>query len=309
VHQNTESPREIAPPVGLAQFQEAGIEVALTSTAAPDANIMVLPAGATDWEVSMSAISHNDSTRFQTGKFAETYKDIPANPPIPMAWGCFAGEGYTGGADHTTVVVQHHLKRLAEISADEKAHPIVRELIADSANRLHLLCASMLFRSYPRLTKPPLNLRPEELLSSVVERMLKAMREVRPEGVRQFFALATQHMRWELNDLARRLDHENRAQPLNESAVAAPDQSVVTQVTRNARRILEAIEELPTDERDVFELVRIQGMAQPNAAAVLGICAKTVQRRLARALLLLSQKLCDLQPLQSDLPQKSYHSQ
>jgi RNA polymerase sigma-70 factor (ECF subfamily) len=28
----------------------------------------------------------------------------------------------------------------------------------------------------------------------------------RPTNVRQFFALANQHLRWELNDLARRLD-------------------------------------------------------------------------------------------------------
>jgi RNA polymerase sigma factor (sigma-70 family) len=234
---------------------------------------------------------------------------ITPENPMPMGWGCLERNGYCGAGDETTIVVQQHLERLAEISTDESAHPIVRELIAESADRLHVLCASMLFRSYPRLTKPPLNLQPDELLSSVVERMLKAMKEFRPDGVRQFFALATRHMRWELNDLARRLDHENREQPLDESEVAAIDRSVATQLTRNARRILEAIEELPTDERDVFELVRIQGMVQPDAAAVLGICAKTVQRRLNRALLLLSEKLCDLQPLPSDLPRKSCQSQ
>jgi RNA polymerase sigma factor (sigma-70 family) len=256
----------------------------------------------------MSTITQNNSTPLQVGKFVDAYKDMQTNPPISMGSECFGGKGFTAGQDHTTIVVQHHLNRLAEISTDENAHPIVRELIAESADRLHLLCSSMLFRKYPRLTKPPLNLQPEELLSSVVERMLKAMREFRPDGVRQFFALATQHMRWELNDQARRLDREIRAQPLNDSALA-PDQSAITQLTRNARRILEAIEELPTDERDVFELVRIRGMSQPGAAEALGICCKTVQRRLNRALRLLSQKLCDLQPLPSDAPQKSYQSQ
>ena len=54
----------------------------------------------------------------------------------------------------------------------------------------------MLFRKYPRLTQPPLNLQPEEMLSAVTERLLKAMREARPQTVRQFFALANQHMRW-----------------------------------------------------------------------------------------------------------------
>ena len=54
-----------------------------------------------------------------------------------------------------------------------------------------------------RLTQPPLNLQPDEMLSAVVERLLKAMRSARPRTVRQFFALVNQHMRWELNDLAR----------------------------------------------------------------------------------------------------------
>ena len=256
----------------------------------------------------MSSITQDDnSTPLQAGKIVETYEDMPENRPIPMDFRHFGREDDAAGPDHTSIVVQQHLKRLADISTDENAHPIVRELIAGAANRLHLLCASMLFRSYPRLTKPPLNLQPEELLSSVVERMLKAMREFRPEGVRQFFALATRHMRWELNDLARRLDGENRPEPLNALAVA-PDQSVVTQVTRNARRILQAIEELPTDEKEVFELVRIQGMPQQGAAAVLGISGKTVQRRLHRAVRLLSEKLCDLQPVQSDVCEKSCHS-
>jgi RNA polymerase sigma factor (sigma-70 family) len=257
----------------------------------------------------MSTAPNNDSTPLQAGKFAETYKDISANAPIPMAWGLFGREGPATGQDHTTLLVQEHLNRLAEISTDENAHPIVRELIAQTANRLHILCASMLSRNYPRLMKPPLNLQPEELLSSVVERMLKAMKEFRPEGVRQFFALATRHIRWELNDLARRLDCQDRAQALDESKLAAPVDSTVTQVTRNARRILEAIEKLPTDERDVFELVRVQGLTQHGAAAVLGISPKTVQRRVNRALRMLSKKLGDLQPSQNDLLQKPSHSQ
>ena len=49
------------------------------------------------------------------------------------------------------------------------------------------------------------------MLSAVVERLLKALREARPTTVRQFFALACQHTRWELNDLARRLDTQPRA--------------------------------------------------------------------------------------------------
>jgi hypothetical protein len=47
---------------------------------------------------------------------------------------------------------------------------------------------------------------PDELLRAVVKGQLKALREARPTSARQFFALASQHMRWELNEMARRLD-------------------------------------------------------------------------------------------------------
>ncbi len=116
--------------------------------------------------------------------------------------------------EHTTAVVQRYLD---ELGGDSPAEPIVRTLLDRAVRRLHLLCASMLHRSYPRLTQPPLNVRADELLGAVTERLLKALREARPRTVRQLFALATQHMRWELNDLARRLDNQPAAVELNDA--------------------------------------------------------------------------------------------
>jgi RNA polymerase sigma factor (sigma-70 family) len=171
-----------------------------------------------------------------------------------------------------------------------------------AVRRLHLLCATLLHRSYPRLTHPPLNLQAEELLGAVAERLLKAMREIRPQTVRQFFALANQHMRWELNDLARRLDEQPVAVELREGLVPAPATSD-SGLTPNGRRMLDAIDQLPEDEREAFGLVRIQGMAQTEAARVLGVSAVTVKRRLNRGLRLLTEKLADLRP--SDTPPDS----
>ena len=201
--------------------------------------------------------------------------------------------------NHTTAVVQRYLNDLADVRGDSPAEPIVRELLASAVNRLHILCSSLLFRSYPRLTRPPLNLQTDELLSSVVERLLKAMRAVRPQTVRQFFALANQHMRWELNDLARRLDEQAAAVGLRDSLVPAPADSSASQIGPNARRILEVIGSLPEEEREVFNLVRIQGMTQSEAAAVLDVSTKTVQRRLNRGLLILADQLADLRPVQA----------
>jgi len=198
--------------------------------------------------------------------------------------------------DRTTVEVQRYLDELAGVKGDASAEPIVGALLGRAVSRLHVLCGSLLMRSYPRLMRPPLNLQSEEMLGAVVERLLKAMREVHPTTVRQFFALANQHMRWELNGLARRLDRQQPFGELHESEVCAPPESSGSQISPNTRRMLEAIESLPEEEREVFSLVRIQGMAQTEAADVLGVSAKTVQRRLTRCLLLLAEKLGDLQP-------------
>jgi RNA polymerase sigma-70 factor (ECF subfamily) len=172
---------------------------------------------------------------------------------------------------------------------------LVRALLDRAVRRLHLLCTTLLRRSYPRLAQPPLNLQADELLGAVAERLLKAMREARPQSVRQFFALANQHMRWELNDLARRLDEQPAAVGLSEGRVPAPASSV-SGLTPDGLRMLRAIDELPEDEREVFDLVRIQGMTQTEAAQVLGVAAVTVKRRLNRGLQLLTERLADLHP-------------
>ncbi len=194
--------------------------------------------------------------------------------------------------EQTTAAVQHYLNALA---TDTPAEPIVRALLDRSVRRLQLLCASLLHRSYRRLTLPPLNLQPDEMLDSVVERLLKAMRSVHPQTVRQFFALANQHMRWELNDLCRRLDEQPAAVELHEGIVPAPSSSG-SGLTPHGRRILAAIDNLPDDEREVFDVVRIQGLTQVEAAELLGVSPKTVQRRLNRSLVLLTTELEDLRP-------------
>jgi len=197
----------------------------------------------------------------------------------------------------TTAAVQRYLDELANLHGDKPAEPIVRELLATAVDRLHLLCRTLLYRSYPRLARPPLSLQIDEMLDAVVERLLKALRQVRPTTVRQFFALAIQHMRWELNDLARRLDEESRAAELHESSVPAPQDSSASQLSPNIRRIMDSIESLPEEEREVFNLVRIQGMTQTEAAVVLDVSVKTIQRRLNHGLMLLANQLGDLQPV------------
>jgi RNA polymerase sigma-70 factor (ECF subfamily) len=194
--------------------------------------------------------------------------------------------------EQTTAVVQRYLEAL---DGDSPAEPIVQALLDRSVRRLQMLCGNLLYREYRRLTQPPLSLQPDEMLSAVVERLLKAMRSARPRTVRQFFALVNQHMRWELNDLARRLDHQPAAVELNEWLAPAPESSGSV-LSPDGRRMLDAIDSLPEEEREVFELVRVQGLTHPEAAGVLGMSPKTVQRRLNRSLILLRKQLDHLRP-------------
>jgi RNA polymerase sigma-70 factor (ECF subfamily) len=194
--------------------------------------------------------------------------------------------------EQTTAAVQRYLNELA---GDTPAEPIVRALLDRAVRRLHQLCATLLYRSYPRLTQPPVNLQADEMLGAVVERLLKALREARPADVRQFFALACQHMRWELNDLARRLDERPVAVEWSDGKVPAVTSSGSC-LSPDGHRILLAIEHLPSEEREAFDLVRIQGMSHTEAANVLGCSVVTVKRRLNRGLQTLASALGDLGP-------------
>ena len=193
----------------------------------------------------------------------------------------------------TTVVIQRYLDALP---GDTAAEPVIRELLERAVGRLRILCATFLYKSYPRLTRPPANLETDELLGDVVAGLLTALRKTRPPTVRRFFALANQHMRWQLNDLAHRLDNQPAVAALAESGVAALPASADSGLSPGARRILEVIDGLPEDEREVFELVGIQGLTHAEAAAVVGVSQKTVQRRLSEARLLLAERLADLRP-------------
>jgi RNA polymerase sigma-70 factor (ECF subfamily) len=193
--------------------------------------------------------------------------------------------------ERTTAAVQRYLDALA---GDAPAEPVVRALLDRAVRRLDQLCMTLLYRGYPRLAQPPLNLQPDEMLGAVVERLLKALRHARPTSVRQFFALASQHARWELNDMARRLDQQPAAAELPDAVPA--QSSSGTGLSADARLMLEAIERLPEGEREAFDLVRIQGMSQAEAAEVLGVSAMTVSRRLSRCLQTLTATLADLRP-------------
>jgi RNA polymerase sigma-70 factor (ECF subfamily) len=198
-------------------------------------------------------------------------------------------------AGQTTAAIQDYLDELDGAAGATAAGSVVTALLGRAVHRLRDLCATTLNRGYPRLARPPLGLDTDELLGSVVERLLKALRQTRPRTVRGFFALANQHIPWELNELARGLAARTPSVDVREDAIVDPVSSGA-ELGPDARRILDAIDALPDDEREAFGLVRIQGLSHAEAAAVLGVATKTVQRRLNRAVLLLTEQLNEYRP-------------
>jgi hypothetical protein len=137
----------------------------------------------------------------------------------------------------TTVIIQRYLDALP---GDDAAESSIRELLERAVGRLRLLCGTHPYKSYPRLTRPPVNLETDELLDGVVAGLVTAPRTTRPPTVRQFFALVNQHMRWQLNDLARRLDEQPAAVELDDGRVPAPTGSGSV-LSPDGRRVLDAI--------------------------------------------------------------------
>ena len=197
----------------------------------------------------------------------------------------------------TTASVQRYLVALA---GDDDPDPIVRALLARAARRLQLLCANMLHRQYPRLMRYPSNVQEEEMLGLLVERLLKAMRKVKPGTVREFFALANQHLRWELNEFARQLASRPVPSALPDAvAVEAPSEASAEGASLG--QIMAAIDRLPDELRETFCLVHIQGLTHAETSDVLRVATKTVQRRLHLAAHALANELSGLGAQASDL--------
>lgn len=205
--------------------------------------------------------------------------------------------------EDTNVAIQGCLNRLARATEDSDARQIVLELVSVGAGRILLLCGSTLSRRYPRLANGPFNVQPDDLLGAVVERLIKAMRNVRPLHAREFFALAMKHIRWELNGLVRELDAQ-RHEPLPSDVTARDPEASDERFSPLGHRILQAIHGLAQSDQEIFNLVRLHGMTQRDAADVLGISERTVERRLKRILPRLRGELGGVQLPQGPEPER-----
>jgi RNA polymerase sigma-70 factor (ECF subfamily) len=133
-----------------------------------------------------------------------------------------------------------------------------------------------------------------DVLQQVLLRLCRALEQVKPRDVRDFFALSSKLIRRELIDLKRHhygpeghgahhatnaRDHsaDDSPEPLHgaEAGTETLEPSRLAEWTEFHRRV----EAMPQEWREVVDLLWYQGLTQDEAAEVLGVSSKTVGRR------------------------------
>jgi RNA polymerase sigma factor (sigma-70 family) len=168
-------------------------------------------------------------------------------------------------------------------------------LIRIAQSRFTALARAML-RRYPQLRRWE---QTDDLLNAALTRLHRSLADVRPESVRHFDNLAATQIRRELIDLARGYygpeglgahHHTDGTDPGGRLAQVS-DASGRPETLDAWMAFHEAVDRLPAEEREVFGLLWYQGMTHAQAAEVLGVATKTIQRRWASARLLLQEAL------------------
>ena len=167
----------------------------------------------------------------------------------------------------------------------------LNDLIRLAGKRLEVLTHRML-RDYPRVQRWA---QTDDVLQNALIRLVRAMRQVTPTSARDFYALATVQLRRELIDLARHFSGRENAAAHHESRPDAPGDGRAEpdspDETHNPAALADwaefhtQVSSLPDEERETFGLIFYQGLSQEDAAAVLGVSVRTVQRRWQAAML------------------------
>ena len=145
------------------------------------------------------------------------------------------------------------------------------ELIDHSCERLRSLARKMM-KPFKRLH------RWAEADDVSQDAMLRrSLKDVKPESVAQFFALAATQIRRVLLDMARHYfgpEGPGTYQHLDSDAASDEPES-----PQEWTAFYETLDTLPSEERAVVDLLWFEGLTQAEAAVVLGTSERTIKRR------------------------------
>ena len=181
--------------------------------------------------------------------------------------------------DDTTTDLQLLIDRLR--SGDDAAR---RELLRRAHDRLLRIAATIFRQDFPALQgRHDL----ESVVSEVWMRLVGALETTRPETVEGFFGLVFVKVRQVLLDMAqrqRRLDVRRGGRPTDGGQSDASEGFDFPDTTHDPGRLAlltefhEQVENLPEDQRRIFELHYYGGFSQAEIAQMLGIHRKQVSR-------------------------------
>jgi RNA polymerase sigma-70 factor (ECF subfamily) len=187
------------------------------------------------------------------------------------------------------------LDLIARMNAGDRAAR--DELFRHVAGRLEGLARKML-KKFPGVARW---CQSGDVLQGAQVRLLRALEECRPAGPREFFALTSQQLRRELIDLLRHFHGPQGAAAHHASQVGQPEDAAPAHDRADQTHdpaelagwtaLHQQIESLPADEREVVELLFYQDCSQEEAARLMGVSVRTVQRRWQSAVLKLHHSL------------------
>lgn len=194
--------------------------------------------------------------------------------------------------DPTTTRLQLWLTRLN--AGDSAAR---EELFRHTAERLRRLARRMLQNDFPRLRQFE---ETDDVFQSAIMRLHRALGDVQPASLQDFYRLAGVQLRRVLMDLARHYygprgtgTNMQPQQPGEESAPAFEGECTTYEPGALAgwNEFHQAVETLPEDEKQVVDHVWYQEHSLPETADLLGVSLSTIKRRWMSARLKLQTKL------------------
>jgi RNA polymerase sigma factor (sigma-70 family) len=166
--------------------------------------------------------------------------------------------------------------------ADDKA--ALCRLIERTYPRCYAIARRML-AEYPRVRS---EVDTGDVLHRGIEKLLKALGTFVPESLTHFYRFAAQHFRWDLLDLARKVQARDMATDPDAVLGQEPDRGGEPSHLAQWTEFQEGIDRLPEDLRAVVDLRFYQLLKLEEVARGLGISVRTAKRRWRQAVELLS---------------------
>jgi RNA polymerase sigma-70 factor (ECF subfamily) len=147
------------------------------------------------------------------------------------------------------------------------------ELIERCQDRLRLRISQML-PHFPLVRRCETT---SDVLQEVLIELNDVLKQIIPRNARHFLGLAGKQIRWKLLDLARR---KPQAGHLTEGSAGE-----AVETTHDPARLAQwaevhqYVQDLPEEDRELFDLIFYQGVPQALVAGVLGIPPRTLKRR------------------------------